>query len=40
MDSVNPLELEKQETICLTDYKRMLAGTLKEVAVGNPDPND
>ena len=39
MDSVNPLVLEKQETICLTDYKRILAETVKEV-VGNPDPND
>jgi len=39
MDSVNPFVLEKQETTCLTDYKRILAETVKEV-VGNPDPND
>ena len=39
MDSVNPFVLEKQETTCLTDYKRILAETLNEV-VGNPDPND
>jgi len=39
MDSVNPLVLEKQETTCLTDYKRMLTETVK-VVVGNPDTND
>jgi hypothetical protein len=32
MDSVNHLVLEKQETICLLDYKRLLSETVKEVA--------
>ncbi|MDF1875791.1 hypothetical protein JHD48_08590 [Sulfurimonas sp. SAG-AH-194-I05] len=35
MDSVNPLVLEKQEIICLTDYKRMLTETVKEVVKHN-----
>ena len=39
MDSANHLVLEKQGNNCLTDYKRMLAETVKEVVV-KPDPND
>jgi len=37
MDSVNLLVLEKQETTQLSDYKRMLAETVKEVV--KPDLN-
>ena len=39
MDSVNDLGLEKQGNNCLTEYKQMLAETVKEVVV-KPDPND